>query len=62
MTYVAGGFSTLRAYAPLKTSKAHGSPLTNSIPGATWPAYLSALVAAVKGAFHQHCAFADKKF
>lgn len=60
--YVAGGFSTLLAKAPRSTSRAQGSAVTSSIPGATWPAYLSARVAAVSGAFHQHCALAARKF
>lgn len=62
MTYVAGGLRTLRAYAPRNTSNAHGSAVTSSMPGATWPAYLSARVAAVSGAFHQHWALAARKF
>lgn len=62
ITYVAGGFKTLLAYAPRKTSNAHGSAVTKSIPGATCPAYFNARVAAVNAAFHQHCAFAAKKF
>lgn len=62
MTYVAGAFRTLRAYAPRSTSRAHGSAVTSSIPGATWPAYFSARVAAVSGAFHQHWALAARKF
>jgi len=59
---VAGGFRTLRAKAPRRTSRAQGSAVTSSIPGATCPAYFSALVAAVKGPFHQHCALAARKF
>lgn len=59
---MAGGLSTLRAYAPRKISKAHGSAVTRSIPGATCPAYLRARVAAVNGGFHQHLEFAARKF
>lgn len=62
MTNVAGGLSTLRAYALRNTSSAHGSAVTSSMPGATCPAYFNARVAAVRGAFHQHCALAARKF